>query len=222
MKLNLLFFAAILFAVGLTTGCDKDDNPSNEEQTLTLTVASQRVSPSLSAPIKGYGNDYMVKYNDKDQWSVFPYRIDRFFDFPGTEYVVQVEKAVYQDAGHPTVMYRLKKIVSEQQKNSEGVADCNLNYTRFPNPTHAGWIGMTVASRKDSEGNFIIRYTGTDKWVPAPEPLTGLEYDPGYEYEIFVERALIPTPMADGPYARYLWMETVKKEEKDTQGIGDL
>lgn len=222
MKKKILFVIASIAAIGLTCGCDKDDTPPKEEQTLTLTVASQRVSPSLSDPISGYGNDYIVKYNDKDQWSVFPYRIDRFFDSPGTEYVVQVEKTVYQDAGHLTVMYRLKKIVSEQQKNSEGIADCDLNYKKFPNPSHAGWIGMTVASRKDSEGNYIIRYSGTDKWVPAPEALIGLEYVPGYEYEIFVERALIPTPMAGGSYARYLWMETVKKEEKDTQGIGDL
>lgn len=196
--------------------------PPKEEQTLTLTVASQRVSSSLSDPIKGYGNDYIVKYNDKDQWSVFPYRIDRFFYTPGTEYVVQVEKTVYQDAGYPTVMYRLKQIVSQQKKDSEGIADCDLLYSRFPNPTHAGWIGMTVASATDSKGNFIIRYSGTDKWVPAPEPLTGLEYVPGYEYEIFVERALIPTPMAGGPYARYLWMETVSKVKKASEGIDEL
>lgn len=119
-------------------------------------------------------------------------------------------------------MYRLKQIVSQQKKDSEGIADCDLHYSRFPNPTHAGWIGMTVASATDSKGNFIIRYSGTDKWVPAPETLTGLEYVPGYEYEIFVERALIPTPMAGGPYARYLWMETVSKVKKASEGIDEL
>lgn len=222
MKKKILLIIASLAAMSLTTGCDKNDNPPDDEQTLTLTVASQRVSPSLSDPITGYGNDYIVKYNDNDQWSVFPYGIDRFFYSHGTEYDIRIEKAIYQDAGHPTVIYRMKKIISQQQKNSEGIADCDLNYRKFPNPTHAGWIGMTVASRKDSKGNYIIRYSGTDKWMPAPEPLTGLEYDPGYEYEIFVERALIPTPMADGPYARYLWMKTVSKVQKESEGIDDL
>lgn len=228
MKNNLLCLLALTVIAGTTIGCNSDDDGPKYENAITLTIASQ-LTPASSNPDSGIWQDYIVKYPDSDQWTVFPYSIPKLNKqyTPGTEYVVRVAKVIHPESsalvpGNSVVYYELIEIVSRQEKDSEGADNFSRDVVKLPNPSGNGWIPVSLASKKHDSGDYIVKIDGNDKWERFPYEIEGFDFTPRYEYTLHIEKVQVAFPIKNQPIRRYLWMETVKKEEKDTQGIDDL
>lgn len=220
---------ASLALAGVLSGCDRDNNTPNDEHTVTLTIASQLTPTDSENPDTGSWQDYIVKYPGSDQWIVFPYSIPRFNNqyVPGNEYVVRLARVVCPESsalipGGSVIYYDLIEIVSRQNKDSEGVDKFSREIVKLSDPSHAGWISVSLASEKHKSGDYIVKIDGNDEWERFPYEIEGFEFTRRYEYTLSMEKVQVAFPVKNQPIRRYLWMETVKKEEKDTQGIQDL
>lgn len=92
---------------------------SAAKQISTYTIASKTTI--------GYGvgpmNCMLVKEGDGENWNLFYSQIEGFSYEPGYEYVLQVRKEKIDNppADGSSIRYRLVKVVSKTQKESEGL-----------------------------------------------------------------------------------------------------
>ena len=142
MKKHLLPLCVTLFLIfagGMTAGCDKLDDKYKSEKTVTLTIAS--VKPAAADDDYDWlqGLPVYIYKEESPDWRLWyshdPIRgFDEIYE-EGYEYVVKVRRLTLagppQDAG--AYVYELKKVVSKTQKDSEGVPESCLLYTS-PSP----------------------------------------------------------------------------------------
>ena len=108
-KKLLLLFACLLFL-----SCDKDD----KGKITTLTIASEKGVVELV----GVRPCYFVKFKGSDVWSRTGSYIFGFDYQPGYEYVIKVVQEEVKNPPEDYVAnYRLIKIISKVQKNSENL-----------------------------------------------------------------------------------------------------
>ena len=122
----------LIFAGGMTAGCDKLDDKYKSEKTVTLTIAS--VKPAAADDDYDWlqGLPVYIYKEESPDWRLWyshdPIRgLDEIYE-EGYEYVVKVRRLTLadppQDAG--AYVYELKKVVSKTQKDSEGVPESYL------------------------------------------------------------------------------------------------
>ena len=135
MKNHLLLLCMTLFLIfagGMTAGCDKLDDKYKSEKTITLTIAS--VKPAAADDDYDWlqGLPVYIYKEESPDWRLWyshdPIRgFDEIYE-EGYEYVVKVRRLTLadppQDAG--AYVYELKKVVSKTQKDSEGVPESYL------------------------------------------------------------------------------------------------
>lgn len=139
MKKHLLPLCVTLFLIfagGMTAGCDKLDDKYKSEKTVTLTIAS--VKPAAADDDYDWlqGLPVYIYKEESPDWRLWyshdPIRgFDEIYE-EGYEYVVKVRRLTLadppQDAG--AYVYELKKVVSKTQKDSEGVPESYLRVRR--------------------------------------------------------------------------------------------
>lgn len=83
-------------------------------------------------------------------------------------------------------------------------------------------VKMTIASEKrDCVGVgkmecLLVKENNQTEWRYFYNGIEGFNYQPGFEYELIVEKIPVTNPPADAPSVRYRLTKEVKKEKKQS------
>ena len=87
-------------------------------------------------------------------------------------------------------------------------------------------IYLTVASERPERTTvdefsfyYFVKYGQSTEWEVISTPIVGLDYEPGYEYEIEVREVHLKNPPQDYSSVEYRLLRLISKTEKESEDL---
>jgi len=195
----------VLLALALSAACAPANTvePEEKPEQVTMYVGSEKVDCEGEGPTKCL----LVKFEKDSEWTLFYFNIAGFEYVPGFEYELLVTKTEVENppAGGSSIQYTLVEVVGKTKVESAAPAEEPELATMYVGPETAECVGVGPMTC------LLVKYEKDSEWTMFYENIAGFEYEPGFEYELLVEKTKVDNPPADSSSIKYEMVELVNK-----------
>lgn len=202
-----LFLPLVLLSL-LLSACDKEVTKIE-----TWTVASEKGVTGVAFGF-GFVPASIIKKGPNDPWGLSTAQIEGFVFEEGYEYQlrVRIDPIANPPADGHSERYTMEQLISRIPAHS-------VNEEEF-----SPQFNLTVASQRGLYYDFPcywikdLRYTNP-RWEPLPTDIAGFDYQPGYEYTLFLKAFAEKEEGLDRYQVRLSLIEELSKSERPSEGL---
>lgn len=202
-----LFLPLVLLSL-LFSACDKEVTKIE-----TWTVASEKGVTGVGFGF-GFVPANIIKKGSNPRWELSTAQIEGFVFEEGYECQlrVRIDPIANPPADGPIERYTMEQLISRMPAHSVDKEEFSPQFN------------LAVASQRGVYYDFPcywikdLRYSNP-RWEPLPTGIAGFDYEPGYEYTLFLKAFAEKEEDADRYQVRLALIEELAKSERPSEGL---